>query len=311
MNFPMKITIREVGPRDGLQNEDPVSVDDRVLLIDRLSQTGLRYIEVTSFVRSDLVPQMAGAEEVWQRVKKSPGVVYSALVLNTKGARRALDCGFEHLQFVLSASETHNQKNAGRSRAESLKELEAVVELCLEAGASLSCTVSTAWGCPYEGPVDPGEVGRIAGEAKAMGCRGISLGDTIGVANPAAVVKVIEAVEEATGVGADAPGDPPFFNMHFHDTRGLGLANVLAAMDRGVSYFDASVGGLGGCPYAPGAAGNLATEELVFMANSMGIETGVDIARLLEVAELASQMVGRKLPSRVLEAGISWYPGQA
>lgn len=310
MNLPEAITIREVGPRDGLQNEDPVFIGDRVRLIDSLSDTGLRYIEVTSFVRPDLVPQMAGAEEVWDSVDKRPGVVYSALALNTRGAERALDAGCRAIQFVLSASETHNRRNAGRSREESLSELEKVVGIATSYQAAVDCTISTAWGCPYEGGVSVGEVARLAKAVRDCGVSGISLGDTVGAANPVAVTRLIEAVRGSVGDLRphpwDSKSDGVVINCHFHDTRGVALANVLSAMDSGVAYFDASVGGLGGCPYAPGAAGNLATEELVWMAESMGISTGVDLELLLAVARLAEEIVGRPLKSRLLEAGPSW-----
>jgi hydroxymethylglutaryl-CoA lyase len=302
MNIPREIQIREVGPRDGLQNEAPVSVEDRVRLIEALGRTGLGRIEVASFVRADKVPQMAGAEEVWARVEKNPKVTYSALVLNSKGAVRALGCGFLEIQFVLSASETHNQKNSGRSREESLAELGRVVADCLSAGARVECTISTAWGCPFEGDVDPSEVVGIAERCLDAGATGISLGDTTGMATPLRVFELAERIREVIGGQSSSIS----LNLHFHDTRGLGLANVLAAMDAGETYFDASVGGLGGCPYAPGAAGNIATEELVHMAEDMGIATGVDLDELIGVARLAQEIVGRELTSGIVKAGPRW-----
>lgn len=301
MNVPSSIEIREVGPRDGLQNEAPVSVSDRIRLIDSLSDTGLRRIEVTSFVRPDRVPQMASAEEVWEGIRKAEGVVYSALALNEKGAKRALDAGFSRLQFVLSASETHNKENSGRSREESLTELRKVAELAGSQGAEVEVTVSTAWGCPYEGDVNSSEVVELVERCLEAGAKGISLGDTTGMATPLRVWQLAREVRAVVGAS-----EPTALNFHFHDTRGTGLANVLAAMDAGERYFDASVGGLGGCPYAPGAAGNIATEGLVHMAHDMGVETGVDLDRLLDTARLAQQIVGRDLPSAVLKAGPRW-----
>ncbi len=301
MRVPEEVFIREVGPRDGLQNENPVPVEARVRLIDALSGTGLRRIEVASFVREDRVPQMAGAEEVWRGISRRPGIVYSALVLNSRGAERALQAGFENLQFVLSASETHNLENSGRTREESLGELEAVLGAAAAAGARVGCTISTAWGCPYEGEVAPRVVTDLAGRCVALGAREVSLGDTTGMATPSRVAELVDLVR--TAVGSD---DPLVLNCHFHDTRGTGLANVLAAMDAGVNYFDASVGGLGGCPYAPGAAGNICTEELVHMLEDMGVRTGVDLEKLLEAARLAQELVGRELGSGVLKAGPRW-----
>ncbi len=301
MRIPPSIWIREVGPRDGLQNEAPVPVDDRVRLIDCLSKTGLGFIEAVSFVREDKVPQMAGASEVWARINRAPNIAYSALVLNTRGAELALESGFSRLQFVLSASETHNRKNSGRSRDESIRELADVVRMAASAGAEVQCTISTAWGCPFEGDVDPGEVVRVAERCLGAGAGGISLGDTTGIATPLRVAKLCEKLRAV--IGND---DPLALNLHFHDTRGTGMANVLAAMDAGERYFDASVGGLGGCPFAPGAAGNIATEELVHMAEDMGIETGVNLDLLLEAARLAEEIVGRELPSGLLKAGPRW-----
>ncbi|MER3396734.1 MAG: hydroxymethylglutaryl-CoA lyase [Acidimicrobiia bacterium] len=301
MYIPQSIEIREVGPRDGLQNEAPIPVSERIRLIDSLSKTGLRRIEVTSFVRPDKVPQMAGAEDVWAGIEKANGVIYSALVLNEKGAKRALEAGFSHLQFVVSASETHNKKNAGRSREESIEELSKVVSSATQIGADVEVTISTAWGCPYEGDVKPSEVVRLVRRCVEVGVQGVSLGDTTGMATPRRVWDLAHEVRSVLGTD-----EVTALNFHFHDTRGTGLANVLGAMDAGERYFDASIGGLGGCPYAPGAAGNIATEGLVYMAHDMGVETGVDLDSLLEVARLAQEIAGRELPSAVLKAGPRW-----
>lgn len=301
MKLPRSLEIREVGPRDGLQNEEPVSVDDRVRLIDALSKTGLRRIEVTSFVRPDRVPQMAGAEDVWEQIEKYPGVTYSALVLNSKGAFRALEAGFDRLQFVVSASKTHNLKNSGRTVEESLEDLGRVVVDATGAGATVECTISTAWGCPFEGDVDPGGVAALAKRCIEIGAAGVSLGDTTGMATPLAVWNLVREARGAIGLE-----DATALNLHFHDTRGTGLANVLAAMEAGERYFDASVGGLGGCPYAPGAAGNIATEDLVHMAEAMGVQTGVDLDGLLDAARLAQDIAARELSSGLLKAGPIW-----
>jgi hydroxymethylglutaryl-CoA lyase len=293
---PPSIEIREVGPRDGLQNEAPVPVEQRVRLIDALSATGLRRIEAASFVSPAAIPPMAGAEEVMAGITRAPGVVYSALVPNVKGAERALAARADELQLVVSASETHNLKNVRRTVAESLVAAHELVALAHGGGVPVEAIVSTAFGCPYEGDVAPERVAQLAGHLVDAGADRLSFGDTTGMATPRRVDDLLDALERA-GIGADRVG------LHFHNTRGTALANVLAGLERGVERYDASVGGLGGCPYAPGASGNAVTEDLVHMCEDMGIATGIDLDALLSCAALAQEIVGRELPSALLHAG--------
>jgi hydroxymethylglutaryl-CoA lyase len=293
--LPSRISLREVGPTDGLQNEDPISTDAKVSLIDALSLTGVQRIEAVSFVRPSAIPQMADADEVWSRINRAPGVRYSALVPNLRGAVRALDAGVTELEVVVSASETHNLRNVNRTTGESLDEIAAVLDLAHVKGATVQVIVSTAWGCPYEGEVPAGRVVSVASRAVRVGAASVSFGDTSGMATPTRVRTLVGAFREAN------PGTP--LNLHFHNTRGTGLANVLAALELGVADFDASVGGLGGCPYAPGATGNIATEELVHMAEDMGIDTGISLDAMLEAAAEAERAVGHTLPSQLLRAG--------
>ncbi len=294
-DIPARISLREVGPRDGLQNEDPVPTPAKIALIDRLGHTGVSRIEAVSFVRADAIPQMADADEVWAGVARVPTVRYSALAPNLRGARRALDAGFTEVEVVVSASDTHNRKNVNRSTEQSLDEIAVVIAEAHERGAACQVIVSTAWGCPYEGDVPVDRVLWVAGRAVADGADSVSFGDTTGMATP-------RRVQDLVGGFRSRHPDTPL-NLHFHNTRGTGLANVLAALELGVDDFDASVGGLGGCPYAPGATGNIATEELVHMVEDMGVSTGVDLAAMIDAAAEAERIVGRELPSQVLRAG--------
>ncbi|TDD73172.1 hydroxymethylglutaryl-CoA lyase [Jiangella aurantiaca] len=289
------MSVREVGPRDGLQNEDPIPTAAKVELIDALAMTGVRRIEAVSFVHPKAIPQMADADEVWSRVRRDPRIRYSALVPNLRGAERALAAGFTELEVVVSASDTHNQRNINRTTEESLAELPALVSLVHEAGGTLQLIVSTSWGCPYEGDVPVERVLWVAGRGVEAGVDSLVYGDTTGMATPPRVTRLVGATRTAH------PGLP--LGLHFHNTRGTGLANVYAALELGVDDFDASVGGLGGCPYAPGASGNIATEELVYLLEDMGIDTGIDLPALIGVAGLAERLVGHKLDSQVLRAG--------
>jgi hydroxymethylglutaryl-CoA lyase len=294
-DLPRSISLREVGPRDGLQNEGPVPTEAKVALIDGLSRTGVRRIEAVSFVHPRAIPAMADAAEVWAAVERNPDVRYSALVPNLKGAQRALDAGFREIEVVVSASDTHNRKNINRSTEESLGDIAEIVELAHGSDATCEVIVSTAFGCPYEGDVPVERVVAVAGRAVESGADSLSYGDTTGMGTPGRVTRLVGQTRSAlpdTELG-----------LHFHNTRGTGLANVLAALQLGVRHYDASVGGLGGCPYAPGATGNVATEELVHMVEDMGIDTGVDLDALLVVAAEAERIVGRTLPSQVLRAG--------
>ena len=294
-DLPARISVREVGPRDGLQNEDPVPATAKIALIEQLATTGVSRIEAVSFVRAEAIPQMADADEVWAAVTKDPAIRYSALAPNLRGARRALDAGFAEVEAVVSASDTHNRKNVNRSTAQSLDEIAVMIDEAHQRGATLQVVVATAWGCPYEGDVPVERVLAVAGRAVADGADAISFGDTTGMATPS-------RVRDLVGSFRSRHPDVPL-NLHFHNTRGTGLANVLAALELGVDDFDASVGGLGGCPYAPGASGNIATEELVYMVEDMGVGTGVDLAAMIEAAAAAERIVGRELPSQVLRAG--------
>jgi hydroxymethylglutaryl-CoA lyase len=294
-DLPARISVREVGPRDGLQNEDPVPTAAKVELINRLSATGVRRIEAVSFVRPDAIPQMADADEVWHEIDRAPEVRYSALVPNLRGAARALDSGFTEIEAVVSASDTHNRKNVNRSTEQSLDDIASIIEQAHARGVTSQVIVSTAWGCPYEGDVPVERVVQVARRAIADGADSISFGDTTGMATPGRVRRLV-------GEFRSAYPDVPL-NLHFHNTRGTGLANVLAALELGVTDFDASVGGLGGCPYAPGATGNIATEELIHMVEDMGVDTGVDLDAMIEAAADAERIIGRQLPSQVLRAG--------
>jgi hydroxymethylglutaryl-CoA lyase len=294
-DLPSLISLREVGPRDGLQNEDPVPTEAKVELIDALSQTGVRRIEAVSFVHPKAIPQMADADEVWKRIHRNDDVRYSALVPNLRGARRALDAGFTEIEVVVSASDTHNRKNVNRSTEESLDDIAGLIASAHDADATVQVIVSTAWGCPYEGDVPVERVVAVASRAVRDGADGMSFGDTTGMATPSRVQRLV-------GEFRSAHPDLPL-NLHFHNTRGTGLANVLTALQLGVADFDASVGGLGGCPYAPGATGNVATEELVHMVEDMGVATGVNLEAMIDAAATAERIVGRTLPSQVLRAG--------
>jgi hydroxymethylglutaryl-CoA lyase len=294
-DLPAGISVREVGPRDGLQNEDPVPATAKIALIDQLAKTGVSRIEAVSFVRAEAIPQMADADEVWAGVTKDPAVRYSALAPNLRGARRALDAGFTEVEAVVSASDTHNRKNVNRSTPQSQDEIAVIIEEAHRRGATCQVVVATAWGCPYEGDVPVDRVLAVASRAVADGADAISFGDTTGMATP-------RRVRDLVGSFRSRHPDVPL-NLHFHNTRGTGLANVLAALELGVDDFDASVGGLGGCPYAPGASGNIATEELVYMVEDMGVGTGIDLAAMIEAAGAAERIVGRELSSQVLRAG--------
>jgi hydroxymethylglutaryl-CoA lyase len=294
-DVPERISVREVGPRDGLQNEAPVPTAGKVELLDALSGTGVHRIEAVSFVHPKAIPQMADADEVWRRATRNPDVRYSALVPNVHGAQRALDVGFTEIEAVLSASDTHNRKNINRSTAQSLDTIAELIDVVHARGATCQVVVATAFGCPYEGDVPVSRVVEICQRAVRDGADSLSFGDTTGMATPARVTQLVGEVRAAL--------PDVSINLHFHNTRGTGLANVLAALQLGVDDFDASVGGLGGCPYAPGASGNIATEELVHMVEDMGVATGVDLEAMIAAARKAEAVVGRELSSQVLKAG--------
>ena len=302
-DLPTEVRLREVGPRDGFQNEpETIATADKVRLIDDLSASGLRRIEVTSFVRPDVIPQLADAEQVLAAVRRPPGVAFSVLIPNGRGLERALGMRdrFDEINVFLSASETHNRKNVNRSIEESLAELERTLAAAGEAGLRREGVISVSFGCPYEGDVPVDRVFAIAERLAAAGCEEIGFGDTTGMANPRQVGEFFAAARERL--------DGVELTAHFHNTRGQGLANVLAALERGIDSFEASFGELGGCPVPPGSTGNIATEDLVSMLGEMGIETGVDLPKLLDAARAAQEVLGRPLGSHVLRAGpVDWH----
>ena len=294
--LPDRVQVYEVGPRDGLQNEAAfVPTEDKLALIAALAAAGLPRIEVTSFVHPRWIPPLADADRVAAALKgRDDGPLYTALVPNARGLARALAAGMREVAVFMSASETHNQRNINKSRDETYPAFEPVFAACADAGVPVRAYVSVAWGCPYEGDVAPAEVADVAARLVAMGAYQISLGDTIGVGDPAQTERVLEAVGAVVPLGKVA--------MHMHDTRGTALANCLIGLQRGITTFDTSVAGLGGCPYAPGASGNLATEDLVYLLQRMGVQTGVDLDRLVDAGLLAQRLLGRKLPGRALQA---------
>ena len=299
MRYLASVRIREVGPRDGIQSEKAdVATQDKIKLIDELSQTGLRYIEAISIVSPKAIPQMADARDVWAGITRRDGVVYSALVPNRKGAEIAAELQVDSLQVFIAASDAYNLKNVRKTTDDSFADVAEVVKVAREAGLPVEGTISTAFGCPYEGDVPPARVVDVSSRMNELGIEAISYGDTTGMGTPRRVSEVIEALR------GSLPGLT--LNMHFHDTRGTGLANVLTALELGVDYFDASIGGMGGSPFAQGATGNIATEDLVHMLEDMNVETGVDLARLIEAGGVAQSFIQGELPSKVLRAGPRW-----
>lgn len=301
--IPRAVRIREVGPRDGFQNEpETIATEDKVRLVELLARTGLRRLEVTSFVRADVVPQLADGREVLERADIPDEVAVSVLVPNMRGLKAALEVRerIDEVNVFLSASETHNRHNVNRSVEESLEGLEQVLARATEEGLRCEGVISTSFGCPYEGYVPFERVFEIARRLSAAGAVEIGFGDTTGMANPVQVGEFFRrAAEEVPGVELTA---------HFHDTRGQALANVLAALEVGVESFESSFGELGGCPVPPGATGNVASEDLVSMLREMGIETGIDLDRLLEAARAAQEVLGRPLGSHTLVAGpVDWH----
>lgn len=267
--FPKSVSIREVGPRDGLQNESKfIPTDEKIQWIDHLSNSGLNYIEVTSFVNPTWIPALSDAEYVAKHIKKNPDVSYAALVPNTKGLFRALESGIDEVAVFISASETHNKKNINKTISETEIVLSEVVKESISNKKTIRGYISTVFGCPYEGNIETDQVIRLADSLFEMGINELSLGDTIGIANPVQVKQVLEQLLKRYPADSIA--------MHFHNTRGTALANALASLEMGISKFDSSLGGLGGCPYAPGASGNLATDDLNYMLTNMGIETNID-----------------------------------
>jgi len=304
--YPDAVRIREVGPRDGFQNEpEVIPTDAKVRLIDALARSGLRRLEVTSFVRPDVIPQLADAREVLQAIDVPDEVDVSVLIPNERGLDNALGLRdrFDEINCFLSASETHNRRNVNRTLEESLSGIERVLGRAREEGLRCEGVISVAFGCPYEGHVPPERVFAIARRLRDAGAQEVAFGDTTGMANPRQVGAFFASAREALGSEVE-------LTAHFHNTRGQGLANVLAALEKGVDSFESSFGELGGCPVPPGATGNIATEDLVSMLHEMGIETAISLERLLEASRAVREVLGRPLGSHLLTAGpVDWHDG--
>ena len=298
MKLPAHVTICEVGTRDGFQIEpDFIPTEVKIEVVDRLSEAGVPSIEVTSFVHPKVVPQLRDAETVMAGIRRRPGVRYSALVPNDKGAVRAVDAGVDEIHTVISASESHNLANVNMTIDESLEKLRAVMQVAERARVPVSCGISTTFGCPFEGDVPLPQLERVVGALAGMGARAIGLADTTGMANPRQVGRVLEhLVPRFAGVT---------WTLHTHDTRAMAIPNILAAMEHGVTHIDSSIGGLGGCPFAPGASGNVCSEDLVHCLHAMGVETGIDLDRLIETSRRVGEIVGRALPGQIVKAGKS------
>lgn len=301
-HVPGEVSLYEVSLRDGLQNENAtVPLSGKLRLVDALVASGLRRIEITSFVSPQWIPQLADADELAElvttsRAPSASDVTFTALCPNARGLERAQKAGMKEIAVFMSASETHNKKNINKTIAETISAFEQTIGPAREAGMRVRGYVSTVWGCPYEGSVPPATSIAIAQKLHEMGCYQISFGDTIGAGTPRLTRDLMLRALDVLPREAIA--------MHMHDTRGTALANVVVGLELGIRHFDASVGGLGGCPYAPGAAGNVATEDLVYMLEGMGVRTGVDLERLVEAARAAESIVGRSLPGKVHRAGI-------
>ncbi len=295
--LPAAVSVYEVGPRDGLQNElRTLATADKVRLIDALVASGLKRIEATSFVPPKWIPQLADAEAVLERVKRPPGVVFSALVPNLKGFERARAAGLQEAAVFLSVTESHSKKNLNKTVAEAVVTVGQVASAAANAGMRVRCYLSTVWGCPYEGVVTVDQVVAVCRQLQGLGVYQLSLGDTIGVGTPKQTEQIVAAVGQIFPIEQLA--------LHLHDTRGTALANALVGLQMGITTLDSSTGGLGGCPYAPGAAGNLATEDLVYLLHGLGIHTGVSLPRLVEAGQLAQDLIGRKLSGKYLQAAL-------
>ncbi|WP_094699544.1 hydroxymethylglutaryl-CoA lyase [Brevibacillus laterosporus] len=291
----MQITVYEVGPRDGLQNEEAViSTAHKIELIKKLTQAGIRHIEATSLVHPKWIPQLSDATEVLAGVPRLDGVQYSVLTPNLRGLQRITANQVDEVAIFMSASETHNLKNINKTREDTYPVLAEVAKEAQRMGLRVRGYISTVFGCPYEGEVSLSESMRVVERLLAMGVYQLSIGDTIGVATPRQVHEVFAAFEKEWGSTR--------FAGHFHDTRGTGLANVVAALQHGITTFDSSIGGLGGCPYAPGAAGNISTEDVVYLLHGMGYETGIQLDKLVEAGQFIQRILGRELPSKVLKS---------
>ncbi len=297
MELPARATLREVGPRDGFQSIDGVvATDDKVAIVDALTDAGLTRIEVTSFVRADAVPQMADAAEVMARIRRAPGTSYEALVPNERGARDAIAAGADAVVVIVATSEAFGARNVGMSVEGALEQLERITGLAREAGVRCLVSVTTAFGCAYEGPIPAERVFSVVDRCLELGVDEVTLCDTMGLANPAQVDALSRAV-------LDQLAGRTRLGLHFHNTRGLGLANVLAGLEVGIDLFDASIGGLGGCPFAPDATGNVSSEDVVHLFEELGVTTEPDLTRMLAAAGEAERRLELRLPGLVLRAG--------
>lgn len=293
--MPRTVSVREVGPRDGLQIEQPISLAAKLAMLEALVATGVGRIEATSFVSARAVPALADADEVAAALGRWPQVRWSALVASRRGVERAIAAGVTDLEYVVSAADAHSYANVGRSTADSVELIGPIAGAVHGAGGQLEVIIATAWDCPFTGPTDQARTVGVAREALARGADALCLGDTIGTTVPR---RVLDVVAEVRGL------DPAIdVGVHFHNTRGTGIANALAAVQAGVTSLDASVGGLGGCPFAPGASGNIATEELVYLLDGSGVETGINLNAVLEAAAIAERAVGHSMPSNLYRAG--------
>ena len=303
-SIPKKVEVYEVGPRDGLQNElRTLATADKARLIEALIKSGLKRIEVSSFVSPRWIPQLADAEKLIAMLPRHDDVIFTALVPNLKGLERARATGLHEAAVFLSVTESHSQKNINKSVAEAISTAREVAEGARAAGMRVRCYLSTVWGCPYEGLTPVSRVVEVVKQLADIGFYQLSLGDTIGVGTPGQTADLITEMTKILKIEQIA--------LHLHDTRGTALANALIGLSMGITTFDASIGGLGGCPYAPGAAGNLATEDLVFMLKGMGVETGIDLDVLVEAGELAQELIGRKLAGKYLQAALGEREKQA
>ncbi len=294
--LPSAVTVIEVGPRDGFQMEKTfIPTAAKVAVINEMLEAGLREIEVTSFVSPRAVPQLADAAEVLAAIDRPEGAMFTALVPNAKGAERAVAARIGAMITILSASETHNRKNVNRAVEDSLKGCEAIVEIAGQAGIPVHGAIATAFGCPFEGEIAFHRIVSIAKRYATLGIHRVGLGDTTGMATPRLVRERVRALQDAL---------PDIsITLHFHNTRGVGLVNVMAGLDEGITRYDSSIAGLGGCPFAAGATGNICTEDLIFMLDECGIETGIDLERLIGVANHVQEIIGRSLPGQLMKAG--------
>ena len=293
--LPAHVTVREVALRDGLQIETPVPLSAKLALLDAIAATGVREVEATAFVSPSKGPALADAPELAERLSSYPGIEFSALVASPNGARRAIAAGFRSLEYVVSAADGHSRANVGRSSAEATEQIADIVAIAHAVGVTVEVIVATAWDCPFDGPTDPTRVVGIVDTACLNGADRIAIADTIGTATPGRVTSLVDAV--LPRIGSRELG------AHFHNTRGSGLASAYAAVAAGVTRLDSSVGGLGGCPFAPGASGNIATEDLTYLLRDSGVATGIDLAAAIDAARVARDIVGHDLPSALLRAG--------